>query len=152
MSKWIERQADRIKRREEHTPEQRRRGDQVRRLIHDRWAEVWQATLAAMSSDVVAFNAQFPDDPARHITSTRSGPDFSASRQDADWSREMQITMSDDGIHLRLARTDRGTGTRTETHDVLPFGVSDSSTVSLLVRSQSGTPAEVAERLLLRLF
>lgn len=152
MSKWIVRQADRIKRRDEHTPEQRRRGDQVRRLIHDRWAEAWQATLAAMSSDIVAFNAQFPDDPKRHITSTRSGPDFTARRNDDNRLREIQITMSDAGIHLRIAQTGHAGETRSVIEEVLPFGVSDSSTVSLLIHGQGGTPAETAERLLLMLF
>ena len=152
MSNWIVRQADRIKRRDEHTADQRRRGDQVRHLIRDRWAESWQATLAAMSSDVVAFNAQFPDDPRRHITATRNGPDFAARRDDDDRLREIQTTMSDAGLHLRVSWTDHATGTRSDTDDILPFGVSDSSTVGLLVHGQSGKPAEVAERLLLMLF
>lgn len=151
MAKWIVRQADRIKRRAERTPEQQRRGDQVRRLIADRWAEVWQATLSTMSSDIVAFNAQF-DDPARHITSERSGPDFAARRDDDDRLREIRITLSDAGIALRVTWTDHATGARTVVDDTLRFGVSDSSTVSLLVHGQSGTPAETAERLLLHLF
>jgi hypothetical protein len=153
MAEWIKEQADKIKDHEAAEAKEREWQIHKRQLITEQWELAWRAVQMAVRRQVDLFNAQFPNEPQKHIAMTEERDHgFTLQWNHEHVARVVQPSATVGGIHLRIIRTELGTANRQFNEADYRFGATTVGDVGVANNGGILLPDQSAEKILWYLF
>jgi hypothetical protein len=152
MSEWIKRQAESIKQKDQEAAASRRSAMDRSAIIDREWLRAWEQIAAAVKSDVEVFNAQFPDEPSRHLMLDQPTGTELRVRQlfQPGCVRILRLEASNVAIKVALDYVDSPNRGKPLPAENIRYSVDESGVFA--VGKNSSTPQEISEIALRHLF